>query len=129
MKREMDARFEIVRTRETNIGNWCADVIRSGCSCDIVLLTSGALRADCVYPSGKFTLEDLMRLLPFTNELMVVELNGAQILSSLENAVSTLPKRDGNFVQVSGIKFKFDSSKDAGERVLKESVMVGDGFN
>lgn len=129
IKREMDARFEAVRTRETNVGNWCADVLRDGCQCDIALLNSGALRADCVYPAGKFTLEDLMRLLPFTNELMVVELNGALLLSCLENAVSTLPKRDGNFVQVSGIKFKFDSSKDAGERVLKESVMVGDGFN
>jgi len=124
VKTVLDARFTMVRTQETNVGNWCADVMRRGCKCDIVLLNSGTLRADCTYPTGKFTVEDLMKLLPFANELMVVELNGAQVLHCLENSVSGWPKKEGRFVQVSGIKFEFDGSKPAMERVVGGTVMV-----
>ena len=61
-----------MRTRETNCGNWCSDVMRAGCRADIGLLNSGTLRADVVYPAGPFTVEDLLKLLPFSNELMCV---------------------------------------------------------
>ena len=72
----MDARFANVRTEETNLGNWVADVMRLGCKAAIGLLNSGSLRADMIYAPGPFTVEDLMKLLPFANELMVVELTG-----------------------------------------------------
>jgi 5'-nucleotidase len=124
VKTVLDARFTMVRTQETNVGNWCADVMRRGCKCDIVLLNAGTLRADCTYPPGSFTVEDLMKLLPFANELMVVELNGAQVLHCLENSVSSWPKKDGRFVQVSGIKFEFDGSKPAMQRIVDGTVMV-----
>jgi hypothetical protein len=55
---------------------------------------------------------------------MVVELNGAQVLHCLENSVSSWPKKDGRFVQVSGIKFEFDGSKPAMERIVSGTVMV-----
>jgi hypothetical protein len=55
---------------------------------------------------------------------MVVELNGAQVLHCLENSVSGWPKKEGRFVQVSGIKFEFDGSKPAMERVVDGTVMV-----
>ena len=127
VKTELEARFSLVRTEETNVGNWCADTMRSGCKCDIVLLNSGTLRADCTYPVGPFTLEDLMKLLPFANELMVVELTGAQVLHCLENSVSGWPKKEGRFVQVSGVKFEFDGSKDPMGRVTEGSVMTACG--
>ena len=127
VKTELEARFTLVRTEETNVGNWCADTMRTGCKCDIVLLNSGTLRADCTYPAGPFTLEDLMKLLPFANELMVVELTGAQVLHCLENSVSGWPKKEGRFVQVSGVKFEFDGSKDPMGRVTEGSVMTACG--
>ena len=51
---------------------------------------------------GTFTLEDLSKLLPFPNELCVVELSGAQILECLENSVSQWPKKEGRFAQARG---------------------------
>ena len=55
-----------------------------------------------VYEEGPFTLEDLSKLLPFPNELCVVELSGAQILECLENSVSQWPKKEGRFAQARG---------------------------
>ena len=126
LKCDIDARFAMVRTQETNCGNWCADVMRAGCKCDVVLLNSGALRADTISPPGKYTLEDLMKLLPFPNELMVVELDGKQLLHCIENSVSGWPKMEGRFVQVSGLKYEFDGAKEPFARVTDGSVMIGD---
>lgn len=46
----------------------------------------------------------------------------------LENGVSMYPKYDGRFPLVSGLKFKFDPSREVGDRVLVESMVteVGD---
>lgn len=76
---ELDARFQQLRTQETNCGNWVADIMRTGCKADIGMLNSGCLRADMLYPEGDFTARDLMRLLPFENELVVMEVTGQQV--------------------------------------------------
>ena len=122
---EIDARFSEVRTRETNCGNWCADVMRAGTHSDVGLLNSGTLRADVVYPKGHFTVEDLIKLLPFANLLYVMQVTGKGLLGILENGVSKWPNKDGRFPCVSNMKFTFDGNKPAGERVVADSVVVG----
>ena len=54
----------------------------------------------------------------------MVETSGATLLAALENAVCKWPQTEGRFCQVSGIKFAFDPSKPAGERVDKNSVLI-----
>lgn len=120
----LDSRFSMVRTQETNCGNWCADIARRGCHADICLLNSGTLRADVVYPPGEFTIEDLVKLLPFANELFVMGVKGEKLLPLLENGVSKWPAKDGRFPQVSNLTFTFDGNKPAGERVLADSIKV-----
>ena len=119
---ELQARFADVRTKETNCGNWVADIARVGCGADVGLLISGTLRADVVFPAGPFTVEDLLKLLPFDNLLAVKALKGADLLDALENGVSKWPNKEGRFPQVSNLKFTFDGSKPAGERVQARSA-------
>ncbi|KAK3282666.1 hypothetical protein CYMTET_9609 [Cymbomonas tetramitiformis] len=121
---ELDARFQQLRTQETNCGNWVADIMRMGCKADIGMLNSGCLRADMLYPVGDFTARDLTRLLPFESELVVMEVSGKQVMEILENSVSMWPKAEGRFLQVSNIHFTFDGSQPAGHRVVSESVKV-----
>ena len=121
----LDARFAMVRTQETNCGNWCADVARLGCHADICILNSGTLRADVVYPPGEFTVEDLIKLLPFANLLYVMGVKGDKLLPLLENGVSKWPAKDGRFPQVSNMAFTFDGNKPSGERVVADSITVG----
>ena len=38
--------------------------------------------------------------------------------------MSQVPRLEGRFPQLSGIRFSFDPSKPGGERVLRDTVMV-----
>ncbi len=46
----------------------------------------------------------------FDNEIAVVELSGAELLASMENAVSRVPDRDGRFPQIAGMTLAYDAS-------------------
>lgn len=121
---DLDARFQSIRTSETNVGNFVTDTIRHGCKAEVAILNSGTLRADCVFPAGMLKYRDLVALLPMMDELAVIGLSGAQLLAALENGVSQYPKLEGRFPQVSGVAFRFDAAKPGGSRVLPGSVRV-----
>ena len=130
----MDATFARIRTQETNCSDWVADSILDGLNThcyphthiDCVILNSGTLRADDVFPPGPFLLKHLVTLLPMLDEMAVLSLSGAQIIAALENGVSMCPKLEGRFPCVAGLRFQFDSSRQPGNRVLAESVLVCD---
>ena len=124
---DLDARFDVVRNSETSLGNLLADIMRLGMGMHIdgSLLNSGTIRSDRIHPAGQFTVKDLITMLPFTDELVVVEMSGEDLLDALEISVSAWPAKEGRFLQVSGISYAFDPSKDAGSRVLHDTVKVG----
>lgn len=121
---DLETRFALVRTSETNAGNWLTDLMASGTKSDIALLNSGTMRADRVIPAGEFTVGDMLAILPMPDPVVVLELTGAQVLAALENSVSMYPAREGRFLQVSGVRFSFDPEKPGGSRVVDGSVMV-----
>ncbi|GMH67196.1 hypothetical protein TrRE_jg1432, partial [Triparma retinervis] len=118
----LDGRFEMVRTSETNLGNFVTDVMRRGTSADIAILNSGTLRSDSIMPAGDLKMKDLVSILPMVDELCVIEMTGAQLLLALENGVSQYPRLEGRFPQVSGVSFTFDAGNPAGSRVVPGSV-------
>jgi len=124
-KVDLDARFSSVRTRETNIGNLVADVVRRALKTDIVFVNSGSLRADTIIESGDIRLRDLVNLLPMLDELCVLQISGEQVLAALENAVSQYPRLEGRFAQVSGVCFTFDAAKPGGSRLVDGTVKIG----
>jgi 5'-nucleotidase len=70
-------------------------------------------------------MRDYVSMLPFTDELVVLRLRGSDVLETLETGVSSWPKREGRFLQVSGITYKFDPTKPSGSRIVPGSVTVG----
>ncbi|NTX59592.1 bifunctional metallophosphatase/5'-nucleotidase [Myxococcus sp. CA051A] len=120
----LDARSTQVRTRETNLGSFVADAFREAAGADVAVVNGGALRADTVLPAGVMTRRDLHSLMPYTDELVVVELRGATLRAALENGVSLAREdsRPGRFLQVSGMRFTFDPRKPAGARVVDVKV-------
>lgn len=60
----LDCRFNRLRTSETNIGNWMADLIRSECNTDFGLSNGGSLRANKIYNEGYLTFRFVSTLLP-----------------------------------------------------------------
>ncbi|KAK7114887.1 mannosylglucosyl-3-phosphoglycerate phosphatase-like [Littorina saxatilis] len=120
----MDGRFSVVRSMETNLGNFITDVMLTATEAEIALLNSGTLRSDRIHPKGDFRIRDLLSILPFPDPLVVLKVSGKQLLQALENGVSQYPRKEGRFPQVAGICFGFDPTQSPGKRVGKGSVRV-----
>lgn len=119
---DLDARSATLRTQESNIGNFIADILRMMTGADCSFINGGTLRTDDIIPRGVFTLKDILQLIPFQDVIIVLNMKGSTLLKGLENGVSQYPKHEGRFPQVSGIRFTFDPSKEPGQRVVEAFV-------
>ena len=113
----------LVRTQESPLGNLAADALRDYCDADIAIQNGGGIRAGLT--AGDVTVGDVFAMLPFDNKVTLVEVTGQTVWDALENGVDGYPTTNGKFPQVSGIKYTFDGSKPAGERIV--SVTLEDG--
>jgi 2',3'-cyclic-nucleotide 2'-phosphodiesterase (5'-nucleotidase family) len=101
----LDAERERIRYEETNLGNFVTDLVREYSGARIALINSGSLRASI--DAGPITLEDVFKTMPYANEIVVIELTGAQVLQALTRSVmGTREDEDGGFLHVSGLRFK-----------------------
>ncbi|WVQ81605.1 hypothetical protein IAT38_003729 [Cryptococcus sp. DSM 104549] len=141
-----DARSEVVRTQESGLGNWIADVLchayaeslmedrkkagedelgHSGDGgADAAILCGGTLRGDSQYGPGKVTLGDILEILPFEDPVVCLELDGAAIWACLESALSKWPSQEGRFPIVSGLAVKWDHTLPPGKRILSIHHLV-----
>ena len=113
------------RTKETNIGNFIADAYREAAQADIGFVNGGSIRADLIYSPGILTKRDVISILPFNNPIVKIELDGKTIREVIEHGVarSAEDNEPGRFPQISGMSFKYDTSKPAGSRVVE--LLVG----
>lgn len=127
----LDGERANVRTKETNLGNLITDGMLAKAKeykpeTAIAFQNSGGIRTSI--EAGEITYGDVLTVMPFGNALAIMDLTGAEILEALEHSVSEAPKASGAFLQVSGMKFEYDSSKPAGERVTKVEVLEGEEY-
>ena len=126
----------MIRRAETNLGDLVADAYRVQCDADIGIVGGGAIRVSI--PAGDITMNDILSVHPFGNDLCVIEATGQQILDALEWGARLVPDQTGGFLQVSGLTYEIhtyieqscveDENKYfvgiTGERRVK-NVMVG----
>lgn len=117
----------ICRKQECLTGNVLADLLRASPTPDgkpiqIMLVNAGMIRQSL--PAGKVSMADLAASTPFNNSLMVTTMAGSVILDALERSVSGWEDGKGRFLQVSGLKFVFDSKKPVGQRVVSASLVT-----
>ncbi|KAJ4385659.1 hypothetical protein N0V93_010088 [Gnomoniopsis smithogilvyi] len=123
----LDARFTTVRTRESNIGNFVCDIMRSYYGADCALMAAGTIRGDQIYPPGPIRVKDITDCFPFEDPIVVLKVTGKAIREALENSVSMYPALEGRFPQVSKIRFSFDPRRKVGERVVEVDIN-GEGY-
>lgn len=97
----LDGVREHVRSRETNLGNAITDAMRLVSGAPIALENGGGIRASI--DEGEITLEEVLQVLPFGNEVATVTLTGEQLREIIQRSVSE-PAPFGGFLQVSGLK-------------------------
>jgi 5'-nucleotidase / UDP-sugar diphosphatase len=120
---------EVCRQVECPMGNLVADAMLDRVKdqgVTIAIQNGGGLRASI--DAGEVTMGEVLTVLPFQNTLATFQVTGAQIVAALENGVSLVEDGAGRFPQVAGLKYTFDTTKDAGSRVTEVLVAEGDGF-
>lgn len=124
----------ICRVEECILGNLIADAMRAETGSQIAIMNAGGIRASI--DSGDITLGDVLTVQPFGNLMSTFTLSGADVIAALENGVSTLVATDGvvsradlagRFPQVSGIRYSFDPTLEAGSRITSVEVLNEDG--
>ncbi len=113
-----DSGMRLIRNRETNLGDFCADAYRAVSGADIALVNGGGIRADI--STGDITYGDILNVHPYGNSLCMVKATGQEILDALEMASrACLPNtndgekavgENGGFLQVAGLKYTIDTS-------------------
>ena len=98
----------LVRNQETNSGDFVTDAYRYVMDAEIGLSNGGGIRNERL--SSELTYGDLINMLPFENYVWKVEATGAKIIELLQKSTSSVPKEDGDFPQVSGVKFTLHTS-------------------
>lgn len=113
-------RDDTTGTGETALGNLITDAQRWKVGADVAFLNPGGIRADLA--AGPVTWGDLFATQPFGNELILVDLTGAQIYALLEQQWQQGGTR---FLQLSGIEYDYNPSLAAGSRIVE--VRAADG--
>jgi 2',3'-cyclic-nucleotide 2'-phosphodiesterase (5'-nucleotidase family) len=103
------------RPFESNLGNLICDAMREAAGADVALQNNGGIRTTIA--KGKITLEQVYMLLPFDNNLMTMDLTGAQIIGLLEQNAKT-----EGMLQVSGLKVIYDMTAPGGSRVKELTI-------
>lgn len=98
------------RHGESLIGNLFTDAIRQQIEADVVLQNPGGLRGS--FAAGPITLEDVYRIVPFDNTIVLVELSGHELVELLDQAVGTT-----DYLHISGLSYAVDASHAAGSRI------------
>ena len=115
----LDGRRETVRTRESALTNFLADVLRDWAGADVAIVNGGAFRSERVHGPGPLTRADIVSILPFVNYATTLRLKGQTIVDALELGVSSVESEHGRFLHVSGLSYTFDLSKPPGERIVE----------
>ncbi|MBQ4143263.1 MAG: 5'-nucleotidase C-terminal domain-containing protein [Thermoguttaceae bacterium] len=106
----------VCRTQPMPLGRFAADAMvwqarKDGVSCDFALLNGGNLRAG--FPAGTATYRDFLAVLPFTNEVCVLEMDGKTLTRFFE-FLSEIPIGMAGFAQFSSdVSTEFHREKNA----------------
>ncbi|HTK32902.1 MAG TPA: 5'-nucleotidase C-terminal domain-containing protein [Candidatus Saccharimonadaceae bacterium] len=108
----------LTRGGDSTIGYLVTDAMRAAVGADVALQNSGGLRADLA--EGEITRGAVYEVMPFDNTIVTVDLTGAQLRAVFDDGL-----KGGHVPQVSGLKFVFDLSRPADQRLV--SIALADG--
>jgi 2',3'-cyclic-nucleotide 2'-phosphodiesterase (5'-nucleotidase family) len=118
---EVELDGENVRVRETNLGNFIADILKKESGADAAIINGGGLRTSI--KKGPVTVGNIYSVLPFNNYIVGIRLTGKQIRDALEYGLSGIEQKEGRFPQVAGLTVTYSPGKEPGKRV--GTILVG----
>ncbi len=98
------------------MGNFVTEAMREVLEADVAITNTGGLRTDLA--TGDLTVEDLLRVEPFGNALVLVKMDGRMVRRIFERK----SRRGSSGVAQSGAELVIDPDADEGSRVLELRV-------
>ena len=111
-------------TMETSIGDLVTDAFRHFYNADIAFHNGNSLSTD--FAAGDITKYDLMNLIPFEDQMFLIEVSGELLMSMLEQCTKNLPLNENYFPQCSGIRYTVHQKSDAVTDVMVLDHESGD---
>ena len=115
---------------ECPLGNLLTDALREHSGAQIAYINGNGFYGDIA--AGAITLDDLLEVHPYNDIIETFNLTGADLAAVLEQAVMNITlneagqvRRDdasGNFLQLSGVRFSADPTREPGERIVSVEV-------
>ena len=135
LRTNTDGGIRLVRIRETNLGDLCADAYRVMSGADIAFINGGGIRAEI--ESGDITNGDILSVNPFGNSICVAKVSGQEVLDALEMSCKEMQAQTddgqnaigeyGGFQQVSGLRFTVDTSVEPALELDENGMFVSCG--
>jgi 2',3'-cyclic-nucleotide 2'-phosphodiesterase (5'-nucleotidase family) len=115
--------------QEVTLGNLVADALKSTAGTDIALVNASQIRP-LDFPAGPITDDQISLALTYPDEPVArITLKGSQVQACLARGLSLLPLPNKGFLQVSGLKVKFDSRQPAGARIVSINLVNGSALD
>lgn len=98
----------LVRCQNSPIANLVTDALLSYFKYDgaqLCIVNGGGIRAKL--DAGEVSIREVTSVLPFDNNMMLVETSGRTIWNALGNGISAYPSANGKFPQVAGMTYAF----------------------
>jgi 5'-nucleotidase / UDP-sugar diphosphatase len=116
--------------RDTGMGNLITDALRLKTRTDIAITANGLISEGIT--KGWIVGADVFRPVSYGYDtatglglkLVTFKFTGAELIKGLETTLAYYGISEDFFLQVSGVQFKFDSSRDVGSRVLLSTVKI-----
>lgn len=100
---------------ESPLGNLIADAQRAAMGADVAFMNPGGIRADI--DAGEVIWGELFTVQPFGNDLVAMDLTGAQVMRLLNQQWTGQPF--ARILQISGLSYTWDNARPAADRVVE----------
>ncbi len=111
-------------TRPQPLGALAAEAFRNAADAQIGWLNAGGMRADLA--AGPLAMKDILAVFPYSNQVMKVEVTGAQLRLGLEQGADSAPAgNSGGYPILAGASFTYDDAGQPGAKIT--DLKLADG--
>lgn len=104
----------------TLLGRWSSEVMKEKAGVQIAIQNGGGLRR--TLEKGQITMGDLYEIMPFDNQLVTLEMTGADIKKAIDHGIFNPEVGNGQFA---GLIVEFDKTKEFENRITKITLEDG----
>ena len=118
-----DSGADISRNHENGLCELVADAYREVSGAEVSVINAGSVRNNLM--AGEVTFNDVLNVLPYSNDILIARLSGQTLWDMLEFGCRSMPAINPGFPQVSGIEFTVDIGTESSVVTDENGDFVG----